>query len=386
MKTRALRMVVLLAVLGGCSDDDKDASLATTDTAPDATSDTRDAASDVDPADTSASETRADDVTPSADAGSDAAPTFSMFTAATGGTLSFSGAKLVALAGALPTDTLITATQSPPSSAWANTADIIGMVYTFTPSQTVLAGPIELSLPVDGAALGNKPWTIAGYDEAAKTWVSVPTKWFPQDAQASALVTRVATYAIVLGTPGSPGPGGNAASVCPATGNCGGILAGTYLYTSSCSNADPLSVVEPCSGASAVVTTTTTKTGTISFYETTFEESTTDAAKTDVRTDAVCTSSLQTAGSTSCADAAGRLVAARTWTCSGSIDTRCHCSGVAAAQAQPRSGTFTTASGKLTLMAAGAPGLPPTLNYCVSGNAVTFRETKGSVRTAVKQL
>lgn len=380
-------MVVLMAVLGACSDDDNDPSMSATDGGPDAAGQTRDSAANVEPADASTIETRsADTSTASSDAGGDAAQAMAMFTAANGGTLSLSGAKLVALSGALSDDTLITVTESPPTSAWPNTADIIGMVYAFTLRPIVSAGPLELLLPVDGAALGNKPWTIAGYDESAKTWVAVPTKWFPQDAQASALVTRVTAYAIVLGTPGSAGPAGNAASVCPATGNCGGTLTGTYRTTSSCSNADPLSVAEPCSGGSAVVTTTTTRTGTISFLETTFEELATEAAKTDVRTDGVCTAALKTAGSTSCASAAGRLVADRTWTCSGSMDTRCHCAGVAAAEAQARSGTFFTANGKLTLMAAGAPGPPPALNYCISGNAVTFREAKGSVRTAVKQL
>lgn len=400
MKTRVLVSVLLVVGLAaGCEDEDGLSPLAGPDTGVpvDAIGGSVDAPviiggdggtdaslSDGGTADTNTS----GDVLPSlgdANADSGVLTAMAMFTPAAGGTLSLSGAKLVALAGALAADKTITVTASSPPTTLPNAADIVGMVFDFGPDGTAFAGPVELSLPVNSAAVAGKPWTIARFDETAKTWVAIPTTWSAGDAQAVALVSNVTRFAILLGTPAAGGPTGAKASVCPATANCGGALEGSYGYTSSCETADPATQLKSCGqGAKALITTTARVTGTIAFTGATFEQSTTKAATADIRAGADCTASYKGVGATSCSDVANRLMADHTWACSGSIDTQCFCAGAATAAAQVVAGTFTALNGKLALTGAGVPPLRP-MDYCVAGNAVTLRESSGAVRTLRKQ-
>lgn len=299
--------------------------------------------------------------------GGDASPPTSItvnVSAAVGGEIPLRAARILALKGSVATDKALTLKVAPADAGEPRRGDIIGSVYTLEPTSEQFAGPVQLTLIAQDPIPADKAVAIEYFDPASNTWSPVQFTWNALTLTATSLISRGGRYAL-LSKP-------TAADVtCPAAGDCGGTLDGTYRYGNECSRVT--STFEPATcgpNATADVTTSAVRTGTITFSGTTFTTNTTLIKRADVRAERSCTTFAQNEGDSSCAGLASRLARSKlyTWVCSGDLDNRCFCSG-RIEEPQQLSGTFFTSTGRLTLTAM-ADANETTENYCVAGSGV----------------
>ncbi|MDX2024288.1 MAG: hypothetical protein SF187_28860 [Deltaproteobacteria bacterium] len=401
MKTRVLTLLIVGAGLAaGCGDDDGLSPLAGWDTGVpgdanmmggDMDAPVGDASGDggIDSAgdalsDGGAADGSTGDGGTSSDAGADAAPTTAMGTITTtgGGQVQVGGGTVTVLGGSIATNTNVTLTTSQPVNNTPNRMDVSGSIYNFSPAGTTFSSPISVTLPVPADLPAGKTPTIAWYDDVAKVWIALLSAWRQGDASVTALTSRAGTFAVLLGEGGAGGPQG-ASTYCPKIDSCGGTLAGKYNLTSSCAKTGTTTEIVTCGTGKASVAATIENSGSITFTDANYEQVTTASSRSDIVADATCTAFQKGEGSTTCAAVAAKIVTAAgySWSCSGSVDTNCVCSGLQAGPPQTTTGTFSTAGNKLTL--ASGPVMV-VQDYCVQGNAVSFRDNRGNASTALK--
>lgn len=287
--------------------------------------------------------------------------TTAIITAVAGGQIPLQEATLLALKGSLVDDRAITVTASPALAGTARHGDVNGMIYGIEPASLQFDAPVQLTITATGAVPEGSQAALALL-EPGGTWAILPSTWNDKTSQISGLITRGGRYALLLSS---------TVFACPAATRCGGTLAGAYEYAGECTRVVAAAPPVACGPDNeATVTTTSSRTGSITFSGLTFATNTTTNRRADVRTDTACTAYGQNAGDATCGDLASRLVQSKlyTWNCSGDINNRCFCSG-SVQEPQQLTGAFFTSDGKLTLTPlAGAN--ETTQDYCVAGNTV----------------
>ena len=95
--------------------------------------------------------------------------------AATGGTVTASGATLSIPAGALSQDTTISVSISNPIPNLPQSPTLRGMIFDFGPNGTTFRTPATLTLPLVGTPAANERAVIAYLDPASNQWVDLPS-------------------------------------------------------------------------------------------------------------------------------------------------------------------------------------------------------------------
>ena len=327
------------------------------------------------PLDTSAS---LSDAEASADAGLVTASITATLLALQGGEVPLGSAMVHALKGSVATDKTIVLSSSTVAAGAPNAEAMRGLIYSVEPADLIFDAPIELTLPIIAPIMEGQSAFIAAYDEASKAWIGLPTKWNISSTAASVLVTHGGKYAVFSGAINA----GNVARSCPATVACGGTLLGAFTYASSCTNVPSSTTMQACGSSEAEIVASSLVEGNISFFSGgSFSSNTRGFTRADVRSNAGCTSFFKSLGDLSCSDLASRVVHSQlyTWSCSGTMNDRCFCSGMIelAGAREELAGEFTiTNNGRVTL----APlnnGLERTVDYCVEGTSLTLRDGQG---------
>lgn len=127
---------------------------------------------------------------PTADGGSVAKDTVS---AATGGTIRIEAATLTIPAGALATDTAITA-QATPAASYPEAASLQGKGYDFGPSGLTFSKPATLTIELPAGVTDAR---LALLDEATRTWVPLADSKLTGSA-VSGSIAHFSSYALVV--------------------------------------------------------------------------------------------------------------------------------------------------------------------------------------------
>lgn len=155
------------------------------------------------------------------------APVSQLVKASEGGSVAVAGGSIDIPAGALATDTTITATVSNPDSSTPNSDKVAGKLLELGPDGTTFAMPVTLTIPLTKTPTATQSASLAYLDETVTPNVWVTTASTVANGKVSGGITHFSTWTIIITV------NGGAAPDCSFT-KCGGALGGTYKVTGAC--------------------------------------------------------------------------------------------------------------------------------------------------------
>ncbi|HVZ71071.1 MAG TPA: hypothetical protein VHJ20_01740 [Polyangia bacterium] len=296
--------------------------------------------------------------------------------ASEGGTVPVAGGSIAIPAGALASDTTITATVSDPSSSTPSSDKVAGKVLELGPDGTTFTMPVTLTLPLTKTPAANQSASLAYLDKTSNAWVTTPST--VAGGKVSGGIMHFSTWTIIITV------NGGAAPDCSFT-KCGGTLDGTYKVTGACIGGITDSFTQACAAITASADVSVTGGITLNTDGTYMSDFNATMAKINVTYPASCLP----AGAT-CDDLSSSFGQnndpGTTASCTAASGGGCTCTitEVNNNPDPPESGTWSSMpDGTYTSMKTGDT-TPGDFNaYCVSGSTLKVASTDSDGKTSV---